>query len=105
MEKRFCDECGEEIDENYKTIESKGKERDFGLDLTFGKPADFCNWRCLIAWAEEKRISAVIQEERTEMGKKKKILYSWEGKDILSNDIEKKNGELRLTQGAYERLK
>ncbi len=108
MEKKFCDgpECGKEIDEStgFYNTESRYKERDYGIALS-SEEVDFCSLRCLIAWAEEKRRSRVVREDKTEMGKHKETLYSWEGKYVPSNDIERKNNRYRLTKDAYERLK
>jgi len=103
-QKRFCNgpKCGEEINEHkgFFTLESQYKERDYGMIIP-GKGADFCSLRCLIAYAIEKRMSAVVREERIEKDGQKTILYSWEGVQLSSEEVEKREGKFHLTEEAY----
>lgn len=104
MDKKICNNCNREINTStgYFTLETARTERDYGLPLSY-KTADLCSRKCLVEYTETLRRS-LVKETITEKGKTD-VQYTWEGKVIPEEDIEKKNMGYCLTKEAYEKYR
>jgi hypothetical protein len=61
MQKRFCDICEKEIGRVWWTLESIGKEMDYGMEIGGGK-WDICSLKCLSDFVKER-----LEKEKKEI--------------------------------------